>query len=245
MLHNCATAGSATTDPDTTDLTGCHDTTVDVQPTIVVIDTANPTSVSQPGGSVTFTFFSLEHVGEAVARSSLSDSEFGTLAGDADCKVGTVLGAGASCDFSEIHFISGDTSDPAHLNTFTATATDDENNVATDDDDATVSFEDGPPTISLDKAVDVSTLAEPGGVFTYTLTVTNDSVETVTITSLTDTQSGDAVGFSTCDDLVGDLLAPGASTSCTYTVSHTDAGTYPNTAERRARRTRRGRRGRR
>jgi hypothetical protein len=47
---------------------------------------------------------------------------------------------------------------------------------------------------------------------------------------LTDTQSGDAADFSQCAALVGTTLPPGDSTSCQYTVTHTQAGTYNNTA---------------
>ena len=45
------------------------------------------------------------------------------------------------------------------------------------------------PTVTLTKAVDKTTLPEPGGAFNYTLTVTNTSIEPVSF-NLTDTQAG-------------------------------------------------------
>ena len=76
-------------------------------------------------------------------------------------------------------------------------------------------------------------MAEPGGDFVFTLDIVNLSAESVTITSLTD----DNALSQACLDLIGTTLAandgaPGGAdeTSCTYTVNHTDAGSYDNTA---------------
>jgi len=40
--------------------------------------------------------------------------------------------------------------------------------------------------LNLTKDVFPASLNEPGGIFTFTLTITNNSVENVTITTLTD-----------------------------------------------------------
>ena len=71
-----------------------------------------------------------------------------------------------------------------------------------------------------------STLPEPGGAFNYTLTIYNTSVEPVVVTVLTDTNPLPAA----CTSLIGQTIPVGGSLSCSYTVTHTDAGTYPNTA---------------
>jgi hypothetical protein len=111
-------------------------------------------------------------------------------------------------------------------NTASVTVADDEDNTASDSDDETVTVTDALPSVTLDKSADPTTLPEPGGAFTFTLTITNTSVETVTITALSD----DNALSTECLDLIGTTLAAGASTSCTYTVSHTDAGSFDNTA---------------
>ena len=68
----------------------------------------------------------------AVTITSLEDSVYGTLAGDADCMVGTVLAAGAFCEFSITEWVEGDFSGPDHHNVFTAVAEDNDGTDATD-----------------------------------------------------------------------------------------------------------------
>ena len=148
------------------------------------------------------------------------------LSGDADCQVDTLLAVGASCEFSETYFVAGDASDPNHVNVFTAVVKNGYDLSVTDNDNATVGFTDVAPTVTLDKSVDIATLPEPGGVFTFTLNMTNTSVEAVTITALTD----DNALSPACLALVNTTLAAGASASCTYTVTHTEADVYENAA---------------
>jgi hypothetical protein len=124
----------------------------------------------------------------------------------------------------------------SHTNTATASGTDNDGSTDSDTDTATVTYNDVAPTVTLSKTASPATLAEPGGLFTFTLTITNTSpasTDPVTITSLTDSQSSAADAsndFSDCAALVGMTLAPGASVSCTYAVAHNQAGTYSNTA---------------
>jgi len=106
------------------------------------------------------------------------------------------------------------------------TVTDNEGSTASDTATATVTVTNVNPTVDLTKSVNPPTLAEPGGVFTYLLTIHNTSVEQVTITALTDSNALS----SQCLALVGTSLAAGGSTSCTYTMTRTEAGTYNNTA---------------
>src|SRR5205085_2474128 len=82
------------------------------------------------------------------------------------------------------------------------------------------------PTVTLLKTAAPASRPEPGGTFTFTLTITNTSVEPVTITALVD----DNVLSAQCQALIGTQLLVGGSASCTYTTSHTNAGSYPNTA---------------
>jgi uncharacterized repeat protein (TIGR01451 family) len=224
-----ATDGTTQSPPDSETVTF-----VNIPPDISVTKTAAPTSVLESGGNVTFTFVVTNNATEAATITSLSDSVFGLLAGDADCKVTTLLAAGASCSFQATFPILANTNLGSHSNTFTAVATDPEGFSDTASATAAVTYTDVPPTVTLDKSVDVEFLDEPGGDFTFTLTIVNTSWEEVTITTLTDSQSGDAVDFSTCAALIGTKLAAGASTSCTYVVTHTDVapggGSYDNTA---------------
>ena len=84
-------------DNDLTPATDTDDATVDfsdVAPAIEVTKTADPTSVPETGGNVTFAF-TVENTSteEAVTITGLGDSDFGILTGDDDCKLGTVLAA--------------------------------------------------------------------------------------------------------------------------------------------------------
>lgn len=211
-------------------VTDTDDATVgftDVAPTIEVTKTPSVTEIAETGGDVTFTF-TVKNTSskESVTITSLSDSVYGTLSGDADCQVGTVLSAGSSCEFSITRWVEGDSSGNAHKNVFTGKAKDNDGTEATDDDDATVGFTDVRPLVTMEKSVTPSIHIEPGGTFTYTLKITNNSEEDVEITTLTDTNTLS----SECLALIGVTITPGASKTCSYTVEHTTAGTYDNTA---------------
>ncbi len=90
--------------------------------------------------------------------------------------------------------------------------------------------------MELVKSVTPDVLAEPGGVFTYTLFIDNESAVPVEIQVLTDDNSAESTDWAAnCAVLVGTTLGPDApgdadSVTCSYTVERTEAGTYPNTA---------------
>src|SRR5690606_15018055 len=123
----------------------------DEEPSIVVTKTANPMTVSQAGGPVEY-LFTVANTGlESVTINSLSDDVFGTLAGDADCQVGTVLAPSGSCQFSETFNLPADQPGATHTNVFTVVAYDDDQNEASDSDDATVTYTDVPAAITVTK----------------------------------------------------------------------------------------------
>ncbi len=89
------------------------------------------------------------------------------------------VGGSYSCEYTV--FLASDSLTP-HNNVVTAVGTDNEGLTDTATDDETVTFDDVPPTVTLDKSVDIEWLDEPGGDFTFTLLITNTSAEEVTIT---------------------------------------------------------------
>jgi hypothetical protein len=112
----------------------------DILPDISVTKTANPTSVLAPGGLVEFTFVVTNNAAEDATITVLTDDKFGTLTGDADCQVGTVLAAnGGNCEFKATFNVTG-AGGTSHTNVFSATATDDDGNSDTATDDATVTI---------------------------------------------------------------------------------------------------------
>jgi len=99
---------------------------------------------------------------EAATITVLSDDKFGTLAGDTDCQVGTVLAGGASCSFEATFAIPAGDFPGNHVNTFTATVTDDDTNTDTATDDATVAYTDVLPDVSLAKSANPTSVPETG-----------------------------------------------------------------------------------
>ncbi len=75
------------------------------------------------------------------------------------------------------------------------------------------------PGVAVAKTASPTSLTEPGGVFTFTVGITNPSAGPVTIYTITDDVYGNlaTAANSTCDDLIGDTLAAGAGATCSFT----------------------------
>jgi len=90
-------------------------------PLVSVTKTADPTSVpDRRGRDLHF------HGAEQLSRGNVQDREphdsvYGTLAGDADCQVGTVLPVLGTCNFTITRHITGDYPG-SHTNTITVSA---------------------------------------------------------------------------------------------------------------------------
>ncbi len=88
--------------------------------------------------------------------------------------------------------------------------------------DPAESFAVAAPSIRVDKTASPLSRPAPGGVFTFTVVVTNTSSEPITITSLTDDIYGNLATRpgSTCGSRIGTTLPPGASSPvCSFTGS--------------------------
>lgn len=188
----------------------------DLESTLTVTKTAGVESLPEPGGDVTYTVtITNDSTVDDLTIDSIEDDQFGTLTGDTDCQVGTVLAPGATCSFQ---FIGAVTGDPgySHTNVVTVYGTDEDGLVLFDTDDATVVITDLPSSIMVDKFPSVPTVNEPGGNVTFIVTVTNTSeVDTVTIESLVDSVFGDLDGVGTC--AVPQVLDPGEIYQCSFT----------------------------
>ncbi len=192
----------------------------DVPSSIEVTKDATPTEVDEPGAEVVFDV-SVENTSfpDVVTIETLSDDIFGDItqvAGDisaTDCVVPQVLQPGDVYDCSFTAFVGGNANEII-TDTVTADGTDDDRTNVTDDDTADVAILDVLTGISLEKTADPLTLPEPGGTFVFSLTVTNHSVEPVTLTSLSDDIYGDLDGQGTC--AIGGTIDVGASYSCSF-----------------------------
>jgi uncharacterized repeat protein (TIGR01451 family) len=93
---------------------------------LTVDKTADKAIVDIKGEQVTFTYTVTNTSNVTAAIDSLADDRFGTLAGDPDCQVGTLLAPGASCTFEATFLVKPDKvadppqDTPPHVNVFTA-----------------------------------------------------------------------------------------------------------------------------
>ena len=208
----------------------------DLPSSIVVTKSASPTSLPEPGGSATFSV-SVQNTSavDSVTISSLTDDIYGNLDGKGTCDVPQAIAAGASYSCSFSGAVSGNAGS-SHTDVVTASGTDDDGNPVSDDDDATVRITDLASSILVTKTADPTSLPEPGGNASFSVTVKNTSAnDSVTITSLSDDVYGNLDGKGTCD--VPFTLAPGASYDCSFSgpvsgnagSSHTDVVTASGT----------------
>ena len=197
----------------------------DVLPTVTLVKDASPGSLPEPGGDFDFTLTIYNTSVEPVQVTALSDDYTLPVGCTGLVDQWIPVGGNLSCSYTVAHSEAG-----VYDNTASVTVEDNEGNPASDTDDETVTVTDTPIAISLQKTADPLFLSEPGGTFTYTLTITNPSHEAVTITELTDTNALSA----DCLDLIGETLSPagdeGDSVSCTYAVERTAPGIYENVA---------------
>ena len=230
-------------DDENTPVQASDDATIQITPnppSIDVLKTANPTSRPEPGGAYTFTVqvTNTSQPGDPVTIQTISDNIYGNVANPANpaitattCNtlIGTVLAVGAStsCTFSA-NFTGAPRS---QTDIVTVSGVDDENTPVSDSDDATIEITPLPPSLTISKAPAPASRPEPGGAFTFTMTITNTSgpSDPVTIQTLTDNVYGNLgaanpnITNNTCAALIGTVLAPGASTTCSFTGQFTGA----------------------
>ena len=143
--------------------------------------------------------------------------------GTCDDLIGTSLAPGASTSCTFTMTVTGNAGDVVG-DTVTVTGTDDDGGPVSDTGSESVEITDVASTLLVDKVADVDSVPESGGPVTYTVTITNTSAaDSITIDGITDSVDGGAavaVG-GTCDDLIGTVLAPGASVNCTFTMTVT------------------------
>jgi Flp pilus assembly protein TadG len=179
-----------------------------------LIKTANPASVPESGGNVTFSIV-INNTGEQdVTLDSLVDSVYGDLNGRGDCETGGTIPVGGSYSCSFTESLSSPTL-ADHVNVVTATMLDAYLATVEESDTAVVTFTDEPGTISILKIANPSSVPETGGNVAFSFEVRNTGAETVTLTSLTDSAFGDLNGRGSCS--TGGTIPAGGSYTCATT----------------------------
>jgi uncharacterized repeat protein (TIGR01451 family) len=166
------------------------------QSSISVTKTASPTSLAEPGGSVTFTVTINNTGNTSVDITSLTDDLHGDLNGQGTCSVPQTIPVSGSyqCSFSAT--VSGTPGD-IETDTVTASGTGVGGSVS-DSDSATVTITDPPPTISVTKTASPTTVPEPGASVSFTVRVDNTGSTSAELTSLSDDLHGDLNGQGDC-----------------------------------------------
>jgi hypothetical protein len=209
--------------------------------TLKVIKTANPTSLTEPGGSVTYTV-SVTNIGvdpnNSVTLNSLDDSIYGDITSLHDDITST------TCSVTN-NTIPVDDGNPGGIDTYTCSFTVDVTVNAKDylypndkiedtviakgvddrgydiegEDNAIVTINDAGISIEVLKTANPSSVLEPGDYVTFTVKVTNNSVSTdpVTIDSLTDSIHGDLNGQGDCS-VPKIIEGDGGIYSCSFTA---------------------------
>ncbi len=193
-------------------------TVVDVPSGMVVSKAANPDTLSEPGGWVTFTVrVNNTSSVDGVTLNSLTDDVHGDLNGQGTCVLPQDIAAANfyECAFSAL--VSGNAGASA-TDLVTAAGVDDDGNALQAQDSATVTIVDVPSDLVVHALVEPASLPEPGGTVTFTVRVTNtSSVDVLTLTGLTDDRYGDLEGTGTC--LLPQTLAVGGSYACEFNVT--------------------------
>ena len=229
------TVTASGTDNDGTAVSGQGSATVTFTfeaPSITVSKSANPTSVPESGGTVQYTvqIVNTSNSQDPVTITSLSDNPFGNLNGQGNCVTPQTIqpGASYSCAFSKT--ISGNEG-TSHINTVTASGTDNDGTAVSGNDDAAVTFTNAPPSIAVTKSADPTSIAAPGGDVEYTVQIENTSnaQDPVTINSLTDDKFGNLVTTGTCN--APGTIQPGNTYTCTFTknIPGSAGGSHTNT----------------
>ncbi|HVD25838.1 MAG TPA: DUF11 domain-containing protein [Gaiellaceae bacterium] len=198
---------------------------------------ASPTSLPEPGGSVTFSIkVRNTSPADTVTLTELNDSIYGDLFARGDCdelkdlQLAPDNGSAGGLDEATCSFaanVTGNAGD-SHHNIATVTGHDEDNRPVTDDDFADVELTDVAPSIEVTKSASPETIPEPGGLVEFTVEVQNTSVSSdpVTITSLVDDPDGagpaaaiDLNGKGSCH--VPQTIQPGGKYVCKFTRSVT------------------------
>ena len=197
---------------------------------------AQPTSLPEPGGLISYTVTTTNPGSIPVTLTSLATDKFGELLGGDNheqiisntCPPGggfPALPANGGAYVCGFEAIIQEIPPSDYVVTLTATAADQNNNSINAVDSAVVTITDLPSSIDVTITADPAFIVVPGGTINYDVRVTNTSeVDSILIDSITDSLLGDLNGVGTCT-IPGAPLTPGSIFECTFEDIFTgDAG---------------------
>ncbi len=184
---------------------------------VAVSKSADPTTVTAPGATVTFTVQVTNLSEVAMEVTDLDDDIFDDLDGQGSCATGAVLDPNETYTCSFTGPVNGNAGG-THTNIVTGTISGSSGS-ASDTGSATVDIVFGPPdpedlSVLVQKSADPTEIEAPSGLVTFTVQVTNQSDVDATLTSLTDDIFGDLNGKDTC--ATGGTILAGETYSCSF-----------------------------
>jgi hypothetical protein len=206
--------------------------------TIEVFKDASPTSITEPGGPVTFAVEVVNtSVSAVITIDSLVDEPYGDITQvqpplvQTTCAVPQVLPAGTTYDCSFTVEVEGSNGDRL-TDLVTAAGTDDRDPpvTVTGQDDAGVVILGSPPSLGVTKTPSPTVVQVPGDVVSFAVAVENTSAAaTLEITTLEDNVYGNLDGLGDCS--VPQTLAPGEIYRCSFPgdVFSNQPGQHDNT----------------
>ena len=174
---------------------------------------------------------------DSVTITSLNDDVYGNLDGKGTLRRPVRRWPRERATAAPSRALSRVTPAASHTDVVTASGTDDDGNPVSGHDDATVTITDLASSILVTKTADPTSLPEPGGNASFSVTVKNTSaVDSVTITSLNDDVYGNLDGKGSCDVPVHAgprselrLRVHGRLSPATPAAQHTDVVTASGT----------------
>ncbi|MCB9077668.1 MAG: hypothetical protein H6631_08760 [Anaerolineaceae bacterium] len=185
-----------------------------VDSTILVSALANPTSIFEPSGLVTFTVvITNPSNADSVTINSLTDSLVNDLNGRGSCITPQLIDKMDHYQCTYTATVTGNAGDLPKANIITAIGEDSDHLPVQDTGVAYVSIKDVDSSIEVTTTANQTLLPEPGGLVAYTLIIKNTSLaDDITINSLTDSIYGNLDGKSTC--VLGQPIAPNTTYQC-------------------------------
>ncbi len=245
IVDTATAAGTPPTGPPVS--AGSNTVTVNApnEPSVAIVKSAFPTTVTQAGEGVTYTFVvtntgnddlsgvgvgdnPVSPAGGVTPACQSLDSPVGTCSGDT-----TTLVPGQSATFTATYAVTqADVDHGSIVDTATASGTTSQDQLVTDTSDSVTIMVTQSPALSITKSASPTTVAMVGQAIDYTFTVANTGNVTLTDVGVTDNPTAPAGAVSaSCQSLADpDGTCSGTSTTLVPGQTATFTGTYAVTA---------------
>lgn len=186
---------------------------VDLPSSLRLTASANPVTVPESGGAVTFAL-QIQNTSkvDAVTIATLTNSQWGAVDSGCLAPVPVLLAPGATLACTVTRIILGDTGALSSQH-FTASGVDDDGVAVSDDVTVAIGIIDTPSSIKVVQLTTPNSIAEPGGTVAVSIEIENTSlVDSVTLATVQDSRFGDL--SSSCLPALPALLTPQQKVLC-------------------------------